>query len=80
MDNENLTRLFFVVEGEESNQELFETKEEADACYNFLTNFGNDYHAKMYIAMVKNTYRDPDSNYQWSYEDLADTFEIIKYF
>jgi hypothetical protein len=75
---DELTRLFFVTESNTSNQTLFETLEGANAQYNLMCNENNERHPRMYIAIVKNAYR--DENDQWTYEDSHDTFQIIKYF
>lgn len=83
------TRLFFVVDSYEKNEEIFETREQAEKYLNELRkdNIQPDDRdhamsegARLYIALVKNAYREPDgpAKDQWNYEDFSDTFQIIK--
>jgi len=70
---ENKTQVFFVVDSLESNEEIFETLEEAQA--HFLSVLGTEENKRIYIAKVRNAYKE---NGVWNYEDRSDTFEIIK--
>ena len=67
-----MTRVFFVVDSQEDNEEIFETFGEAEQQYNKLGD-----KPRLYVALVKNAYKEPESGI-WNYEDMADTFEIIK--
>jgi len=69
------TRLFFVVDSKEDNEEIFETLEEAEAYLISVINSGNK--GRLYIAMVRNAYYEKDLK-SWNYEDYSDTFNIIK--
>ena len=69
----NQTRLFFVVENEEKNEELFETLEDADEYRELETEFKN----RMFIALVCNAYYEKDLK-KWNYEDMSGTFTKIK--
>lgn len=64
------TRLFFVVDNYKTNEEIFETLQEADKYAATLAN------PKIKIAIVKNAYK--EDNGSWNYEDSADTFGYIK--
>ncbi len=68
----NDTRVFFVVDSIEDNEELFETLEEARA---FFTILAKKDHPRIRICIVRNAYRD---NGTWTYEDLSDTFEDVQ--
>ncbi len=67
------TRVFFVVDSIENNEEIFETLEEAQSYFLSVINAGDK--GRLYIATVKNAYKE-DNN--WNYKDLSDTFRIIK--
>lgn len=70
------TRLFFTVDSTEDNAEIFETLEEAN--HHFVT-LPTRAKPRIYIAIVRNSYREDMSNVQrWNYEDRSDTFDIIK--
>lgn len=75
---QNNTRIFFVVDSINDNEEIYETLEEAEALYKKLQ---TEHKPRLYIAIVKNAYREGDFNEVatwWNYTDRADTFEIIK--
>lgn len=72
---EDLTRVFYVVDSEEDNEELFETLEGAEAHLVSVINSGVK--GRLYIAQVRNAYREP-INDEWNYEDRSDTFNIIQ--
>ena len=66
------TRLFFVVDADNVNEEIFETLEHASEFANSLKelNVGT----RVRICLVRNTFTSK-SGYQ--YEDLANTFETV---
>lgn len=68
------TRLFFVVDSIEDNEEIFATLEKAKK---FMKALSNKDKPRLYIAIVKNYFFDK-ANKSWNYEDLSDTFEIVK--
>ena len=68
MNNDDLTRVFFIVTSETTNAELFETREGAMAHYDMI----QDDTKIITVSLVKNAYK--DDNGQWNYEDLNDTF------
>jgi hypothetical protein len=62
------TRVFFVVDSPQDNEEIYETLEEAEA-----------YQSKdkrIRIAIVQNAYK--EANGSWNYEDLSNTFDFVK--
>ena len=68
------TMLFYVVDGLETNEELFTTRTEADAYADELDAQGEK--ARVRICEVNNAYKEKDG---WNYEDRSDTFkEVIK--
>lgn len=67
------TRLFFVVDSIKDNEEIFETLEKAQKYKD--TNFSETDKPRLYIAYIKNAFK---QNKNWNYEDLSDTFKIIK--
>ncbi len=69
------TKLFFVVDSEERNEEIFETLEEAKA--HRLSVIGTEKGSLLRIAMVRNYYYEKDLK-RWNYEDFSDTFNFIK--
>jgi hypothetical protein len=69
------TRLFFVVDSKEDNEEIFDTYEDACDLYNKIK-YSN--HPRMYIAKVKNAFREKKPS-GWNYDDLSDTFEIVQF-
>lgn len=72
MSNTDETRLFFVTDGTEDDEEIFETLERAEAYYRTLDN-----KPRLYIAVVRNAYQEGDDD--WNYDDFSNTFEIIKF-
>lgn len=73
---ENETRLFFVVEGKETNAEIFETLNEAKEWKEKIRK--TDTGITIRIAKVKNAFREKiDSGWAWNYEDFSDTFDFI---
>lgn len=77
----NKTKLFFVVDSQKRNEEIFETLEGAieyfkgiEDCYK---NKEREYEKglRCYIALVKNYYYD-DELESWTYNDLSDTFKF----
>lgn len=73
---DDLTRVFYVVDSTEDNEEIFETLEGAQA--HMLSAMSEPQTARLYVAKVRNAYRDPTNDDQWAYEDLSDTFEIVQ--
>jgi len=67
------TRIFFVTDSFESNEEIFETLEEAEAYFN--KNLRNEHGARIFVALVRNAYRE-DSG-RWNYDDYSDTFTFL---
>ena len=65
------TRLFWVVDSPEDNEEIFATREEADKYASETYDKKTPY--RIYIAEVNNYYYDEQLN-GWNYDDLADTF------
>jgi len=75
------TRLFFVVDSFTDNEEIFPTLEQAEEhFYTLLEGSGR----RIRIAIVKNAYIETYSQSSlgleenWNYNDLTDTFEVIK--
>lgn len=73
--SQNETRVFFVVDSLEDNEELFTTLEHAENYYN---NIEPILEPRLYIAIVKNAFLDTYHGRSWNYTDLSDTFTIIK--
>jgi hypothetical protein len=69
------TRLFYVLDSDEANEEIFETLEDAEGAYAHENSISKT--ARLYIAQVRNAYRISELS-EWNYEDHADTFTIIK--
>lgn len=69
------TKLFFVVGSEESNEEIFETLEDAEAYK--LSVIGTEKGSFLKIAMVRNYFYEKSLE-RWNYNDMADTFNFIK--
>ena len=68
------TRLFFVTDSAEDNEELFETLEGAqEHKLHGMNSFTN---ARIRICIVRNAYKE-DSG-EWNYEDYSNTFETVK--
>jgi hypothetical protein len=69
------TRVFFVVSSSESNEEIFETLEEAQAYR--LSVVGTEKGNLLRVAIVRNAYFEEDIK-KWNYDDKQDTFNFIK--
>ena len=76
MTIQTYTRLFFVVDSWNDNEEIYETLEQAEKLY-YLLEKENSPNCKprLYIAMVKNAYQEGSG---WNYDDFSDTFQIIE--
>jgi DNA polymerase II large subunit len=74
--NENQTRVFFVVDAIENNEELYTTLEQAEHAYNELDVRKED-KPRLYIALVRNAFYEEDLDC-WNYNDQINTFNIIK--
>jgi len=70
---ETLSRVFFVTDSVEDNEELFETLEGAMAHISMLKKKDKP---KLKVMIVRNAYK--DDNGEWTYDDLSDTFELIR--
>ena len=75
------TRLFYVVDSIEDNEEIFETFEAAKAHYDKLSPIrtldyiGEPNNRRIYIGETTNAYRENDG---WNYDDVGfDTFTNI---
>lgn len=67
------TRLFFVTESAEDNEEIFETLEDAQE-YVEATKFRGE--PEIWISIVKNAYK--EDNGEWNYDDRSNTFEKVR--
>ena len=80
--SESLTRVFYVVDSIEDNEELFETFEDAEAYQMTLSKtrtqdeIGSPNEPRIRICMVRNAFREDDGG--WNYDDLSDTFNEVK--
>ena len=63
-------RLFWVVDSPEDNEEIFETREQAEE---YAKKYGKQEPYRIFIAEVKNYYFDEQAN-GWNYDDEIDTF------
>jgi hypothetical protein len=79
------TRVFFVVDSYERNEEIHDALDAAEDDYEYLKQQTEEVEgydrpisegARLYIALVRHAYREKDR--AWNYEDFSDTFEIIK--
>jgi hypothetical protein len=71
------TRLFFVIEGKETNAEIFETLEQAREYRKELKK--TDTGIMIKVAIVRNAFRERiGKSWVWNYEDFSDTFDFIK--
>lgn len=70
------TKLFFVVDSLESNEEIFETYGEAFEHYKELVNKGDEEMAMMRVCLVNNAYKDEAG---WNYDDRDDTFTTLRH-
>lgn len=73
--NDDSTRLFFVTDSHEENEELFETLEDAEFYIQNEMDEGTG--RRLRICLVRNAYFDKDLN-GWNYDDQANTFETVK--
>lgn len=76
MSETNTARLFWVVDSPEDNQEIFQTRAEADAYAQ--TTYSKQEPYRIYIAEVKNYYWDEQAN-GWNYDDVHDTFSGFQF-
>lgn len=65
------TRVFFVVDSTEDNEEIYETLEEAQKWFGMIA-IGRK--PRLRIAIVRNAYLERG---KWNYSDFADTFETV---
>lgn len=70
MDN---TRLFYVVDAPEVNEELFTTYEKALDEYKEMVKLNLS--PRIRICQVKHSYKEMGG---WNYDDYSDTFETVK--
>jgi hypothetical protein len=77
------TRLFFVVDSAEKNEEIFPTLEQAERYFREINTPADE--ARLYIGLVKNAYIEPEAtpdmramNDGWNYEDDGNTFAVVK--
>lgn len=68
------TRVFFVVDSIEDNEEIFETLEQAEAY--MISALDYEDKPRVYVAYVRNAFREKDGS--WNYDDLSDTFTFIQ--
>ena len=75
------TRLFFVVDSLEDNEEIFETFGEAKRWYSALRKGAKP---RIRVCFVKNAYikefregEEMTKGNKWNYDDYSDTFETI---
>jgi hypothetical protein len=68
------TRLFFVADSFESNEEIFETLEEAEFYVKEELDEGSG--RRLRICLVNNAYQQEDG--KWNYDDQSNTFETVK--
>lgn len=72
------TRLFFVTDSPEDNEEIFATLEEAKQ---WVKGMQKPEQARLRICIVRNAYIETgidSENITWNYEDKSNTFETIK--
>lgn len=69
----NETRVFFVVDSIEDNEELFETLESAKE---YLDTLSPKDKPRVRVCIVRHAHKEPEGS--WNYTDLSDTFEEIK--
>lgn len=72
---ESGTRLFFVVDSIENNEEIFETLEQAQAF--MLSGMNSGTNRRIRACIVRNAYKEEDLG-TWNYDDEPNTFETIK--
>lgn len=68
------TRVFFITDSLEDNEEIFDSLEEAREYFVKMKKVDKP---RLYVAIVKNSFKELDGT--WNYEDRLDTFEIIKF-
>lgn len=73
MKIDNKTRLFYVVDSIDDNEELYTTEEDALDAYKKIYNDTPENKPRLYIAEVRNAYYEKDIK-AWNYEDCSDTF------
>lgn len=77
------TRLFYVTDSVESNEEIFETYQEARD-YMLKLEADNQELVRLRICEVNNAYRettkDSKTGASWNYDDRSDTFLTVKEF
>lgn len=70
------TRVFFVVDSKDDNEEIYTSLEEANLAFDKLKGREGK---RLYIAYVRNSYFTIDGrNGKWNYDDHSDTFNIIR--
>lgn len=83
------TMVFFVVDSQKDNEEIFTTEEEALKAFKLIKKVLKP---RLYIAKVKHAYlediypntifkvisRIERGEFVWNYDDFSDTFEIVK--
>jgi len=69
----NDTRLFFVTDSEEDNEELHETLNEAK---DYITEMSPAVTPRIRICMVRNAFKEDSGG--WNYDDQSDTFDEVK--
>ena len=67
------TRVFFVTDSLENNEELHETLEQAQAHLSFA--MSSNTHRRIRVCLVRHAYKE---NEGWNYDDHQDTFTEIK--
>lgn len=73
-DGEEATRVFFVTDSIEANEELHETLEDAVDYAKNEMDAGSG--RRIRVCIVRNAFREVDGG--WNYDDQADTFEEVK--
>lgn len=68
----NEARLFWVVDSDEDNEEIFETQDQANS---YAEKYGKREPYRIYIGEVRNFYQEADGG--WNYDDHSDTFSHI---
>jgi hypothetical protein len=69
------TRLFFVTDSLESNEEIFDNLEDAEAYK--ISVLGTEPRARIRVAMVRNYFFEKESG-GYNYVDCSNTFNFIK--
>jgi hypothetical protein len=82
VDEADNTRVFFVTDSLDNNEEIFETLEEAEEFLDTipekreLDDIGQSNERRLRICLVRHAYK--EANGGWNYDDCVDTFETIK--